>query len=248
MIVQIYEIQTPEEAEQLIALGVDRIGTVLLSESDWMNNTVRKTVDMVRRSRAESSLIPLFSTPDAVFRTIDYYRPDIIHFCEALADENGVFDICDQLVELQVEVKRRFPKVRVMRSIPIAPPGQSERIPTRALARRFEPVSDIFLTDTLLLPEKGDALCESQPVSGFVGITGKICDWDMAAWLVSASKIPVILAGGLDPGNVAEGTQGTRPAGVDSCTGTNARDANGRVIRFKKDMDRVAAFIRAARG
>ena len=36
-----------------------------------------------------------------------------------------------------------------------------------------------------------------QPVKGFVGITGKTCDWDIAADLVKKSRIPVILAGGI---------------------------------------------------
>ena len=34
MITQIYEIQTPQEAEKCIELGVDQIGSVLLSQGD----------------------------------------------------------------------------------------------------------------------------------------------------------------------------------------------------------------------
>ena len=41
MLAQIYEIQTPEEAEKCIALGVDRIGSVLLSASEWKNPEIR---------------------------------------------------------------------------------------------------------------------------------------------------------------------------------------------------------------
>ena len=61
-----------------------------------------------------------------------------------------------------------------------------------------------------------------QPVEGFVGITGKTCDWIAARRLVESSRIPVILAGGLSPENVYEGILAIRPAGVDSCTLTNA--------------------------
>jgi phosphoribosylanthranilate isomerase len=84
-------------------------------------------------------------------------------------------------------------------------------------------------------------------VAGFVGITGKTCDWETAAELVRTSAIPVILAGGLDPDNVAEAVRRTRPAGVDSCTGTNARDPAGRPVRFRKDMARVRRFVESAR-
>ncbi len=72
----------------------------------------------------------------------------------------------------------------------------------------FEPVSDYFLTDTLMVPKDLPALsqaAEPQPVSGFIGITGVTCDWNDAKNLVAACKIPVILAGGITPDNVAEG-------------------------------------------
>ena len=39
----------------------------------------------------------------------------------------------------------------------------------------------------------------------------------------------------------------TRPAGVDSCTLTNATDSGGLPIRFKKNMAAVARFVTAAR-
>ncbi len=35
MIVQVYEIQTPHEAEKCIDLGVDHLGSVVLSEEEW---------------------------------------------------------------------------------------------------------------------------------------------------------------------------------------------------------------------
>jgi phosphoribosylanthranilate isomerase len=37
------------------------------------------------------------------------------------------------------------------------------------------------------------------------------------------------------------------PAGVDSCTGTNAMDAKGRSIRFKKDLEKVKHMVDEAR-
>jgi phosphoribosylanthranilate isomerase len=80
-------------------------------------------------------------------------------------------------------------------------------------------------------------------VAGFVGITGLTCDWSVAAELVAKSRIPVILAGGISPENVAEGMLQVRPFGVDSCTCTNAVDECGRPIRFKKDPARVKALV-----
>jgi phosphoribosylanthranilate isomerase len=114
------------------------------------------------------------------------------------------------------------------------------------MAARLEPVSDFFLTDTVIdgPPETVDG---DQPVTGFVGITGLTCDWSVAARLVVSSRIPVILAGGITPENVAAGIRQVAPFGVDSCTGTNALDDSGQPIRFKKDIKRVAALVRQAR-
>ena len=139
---------------------------------------------------------------------------------------------------------------------PVCSPGLRARLGPRPtpealvnmieLARLFEAVSDYFLTDTLIVKSSG-SIFDLQPVKGFVGITGKTCNWDMAAQLVQSSQIPVILAGGITPGNVFDGIMQVMPAGVDSCTGTNVLDPNGRPIRFKKDFEKVKHMVDEAR-
>jgi phosphoribosylanthranilate isomerase len=239
---QIYEIQTPGEAEAIVGLGVDHVGTVLVSREQWKQPQISATRKVVGELGALSSFIPLFSEPNAVYAVIDHYRPDIVHLCERLDGGKGRCSAsCPDLVELQAGIRRRFPGVRIMRSIPIAPTGFTDRVPTLELARIFEPVSDLFLTDTLLV-SKG-----LQPVAGFVGITGETCDWETAAQLARQSEIPVILAGGLSPENVYAGVMAVKPAGVDSCTRTNQIAADGKPVRFKKDMGRVMAFVAQAR-
>lgn len=243
--VQIYEIQTPYEAEKMIRLGVDRVGSVLVSKERWKDPDIREAVRCVQSAGALSSLIPLFSGEEDVARVIDWYQPDIIHFCESLSGPEGVSALCPGLLDLQRRVKERFPDVLIQRSIPIGETGHGHRVPTLELARMFEPVSDQFLTDTVIFTGKGDEA--EQPVSGFVGITGITCDWDVARKLIEQSRLPVILAGGLSPDNVYEAAVKTRPYGVDSCTRTNAADEKGAVIRFRKDMDKVRRFVDEAR-
>jgi len=143
-IVQIYEVQTPLEAERLIELDVDHIGSVILSEEQWRQPRLKDTVQVIRSTAAKSSLIPLFNNPDSLLRTLDYYQPDIVHFCEALAGEGGFWEISDKLIGLQQDLKEHFPHIKIMRSIPIAPPGTNNKIPTLEYARRFGPVSDFF--------------------------------------------------------------------------------------------------------
>jgi phosphoribosylanthranilate isomerase len=246
MIVQIYEVQDPLEAEALVDIGVDRIGSVIVCETDWKIPGVKDTVRRVRSGSAKSSLIPLFNSPEAVLHTLDYYQPDIVHFCESLVDEKDVWHYCRRLIQLQKDVKDRFPQIKIMRSIPIAQYGKHTAVATLELAGWFEPVSDIFLTDTILANESGGEGV-AQPVRGFVGITGLRCDWDTAAELVASCRIPVILAGGVSPTNVAEGIRRVRPAGVDSCTLTNAQNKSGAPIRFKKNLQKVKQLVNAVR-
>jgi phosphoribosylanthranilate isomerase len=236
--VQIYEIQGPKEAEAVIELGVDRIGSVILSEENWKVPAVREAILISRGARVKHSLIPLFDTKAVLFQGIDYYQPDIIHFCGCLTHDDGRMMPCETLLELQICVRKRFPEIEIMRSVPVATPKSSERIPTLEIARFFEAANDYFLIDTLL---------GSEPVEGYIGITGHTCDWAEAERLIRSSSIPVILAGGLSPENVYEAIMAVKPFGVDSCTRTNALDGSGKHLRFKKDLKKVRAFVQEVR-
>ena len=70
--------------------------------------------------------------------------------------------------------------------------------------------------------------------------TGTLYDPGFARELVRLSPIPVILAGGLTPENVAGAIRSVRPYAVDVASGVEVRPG-------VKDPARVAAFIRAAR-
>jgi phosphoribosylanthranilate isomerase len=52
-----------------------------------------------------------------------------------------------------------------------------------------------------------------------VGGTGKIHDWLKSAELAATCKVPVILAGGLNPENITDAIRAVRPYGVDANSG-----------------------------
>ncbi len=242
MIVQIYEIQNPREAEAMLALGVDHIGSVITDKDNWKDPVLRETVALVRQAGAKSCLIALTGERESILKIIDHYRPDIFHFCDHLdpGDKAGL----EKAVGLQLEIKQRFAGLEVMRSIPVVQAGSLDGGRCLELARAFEPASDWLLIDTLLVAKEKST---AQPVDGFIGITGKTCNWDLARQLVESVSAPVILAGGLGPDNVARAVAEVKPAGVDSCTLTNAVGGDGLPIRFKKDPAKVGRFVRAAK-
>ena len=246
MIIQIYEIQTPDEARQMVELGVDHVGSVLVSSQGLRNTLLESVIRQVQRSGRKSSLIPLFTQTESITNAVRYYRPDILHFCEILPTGAGAEEALHSILERQSAIRNEFPGLEIMRSIPIGGFGCADRVPSLELAAMFEPVSDWFLTDTLICGA-GENSEVPQPVHGYVGITGRTCDWNIARQLVRQSRIPVILAGGIGPDNVGDGIAEVLPAGVDSCTLTNQVDSLGRNVRFKKDFEKVKALITAAR-
>ncbi|HLW84134.1 MAG TPA: phosphoribosylanthranilate isomerase [Candidatus Sulfotelmatobacter sp.] len=78
--------------------------------------------------------------------------------------------------------------------------------------------------------------------NGAPGGTGTTFNWDATRESVQAMSrtVPVIVAGGLRPLNVADAMKMLQPFGVDVVSGVEARPG-------KKDPERVLAFVRAVR-
>jgi phosphoribosylanthranilate isomerase len=68
-----------------------------------------------------------------------------------------------------------------------------------------------------------------------LGGTGRIHDWSVSAQICSQVKIPVFLAGGLNPYNVQEAIEKVHPFAVDVCSGVRTNDL--------LDKSKVSDFI-----
>jgi phosphoribosylanthranilate isomerase len=67
-----------------------------------------------------------------------------------------------------------------------------------------------------------------------------VIDWSLAAHVAQAAKRPVVLSGGLHPGNVGSAVSQVRPSAVDVASGVES--APGR-----KDAAKMRDFVAAAR-
>jgi phosphoribosylanthranilate isomerase len=78
-------------------------------------------------------------------------------------------------------------------------------------------------------------------VKGSYGGTGELADWSICAQYPRNENLPpLVLAGGLNPSNVAEAIHQVKPTAVDTASGV---ESNPR----QKDLPAVNAFVRAAR-
>lgn len=142
----------------------------------------------------------------------------------------------------RVAVFRGADADEVRRVLDVFPADRVQSEPTPALlaapfADRLLPV----LHDDGTLADQAAALATHRPVlleAAGRGGRGVRPDWRRAAEL--AARRPLVLAGGLDAGNVGAALHRVRPAGVDVSSGVE--DSPGR-----KSAARIAAFVAAVR-
>ncbi|MBX3023415.1 phosphoribosylanthranilate isomerase [bacterium] len=115
-----------------------------------------------------------------------------------------------------------LPHLKIIRAVHVT--GPEARAQARALARQV----DALILDTY------------DPATGRHGATGKTHDWRISRDIVAEVPVPVILAGGLTPDNVADAIAAVRPWGVDVHTGVENPDGS-------RNLDRIRAFVRAAK-
>lgn len=95
------------------------------------------------------------------------------------------------------------------------------------------------LEDALQFASYADAILLDTAINGKLGGTGEVHDWNHSAEISKCLKVPVILAGGLNPGNVSEAILKVRPYAVDVSSGI---ETNG-----KKDPEKIQSFVREVR-
>jgi phosphoribosylanthranilate isomerase len=217
MLVQIYGITTPEDAAMVAALGPDHVGVVVdegIETWDSVDDVTARAI-VSELTGVEVVALSLSTDLDRIRRTVGIVRPEIVHLARA-AD--------GMAPEAVQQLRDELAPVRMMVTVPVRDKGAVE------VARRFAPCCDFLLLDT------------ADPASGVVGATGHTHDWAVSARAVAAVDLPVFLAGGLGPENVAGAIRRVRPAGVDSETRTSLRHD-----RRRKDPEKVRRFVEIAR-
>jgi phosphoribosylanthranilate isomerase len=217
MLVQIYEVTTPDEAAALSAMGVDHIGVLVGPGEFPREQPIARAGEIFAGAGpgAKRCVLSLSGNVTTIVAIAAALSPDILHL-GAAPERLGMDQVC--------QLKRLFPSVSIMRSIPVIDEASIQ------LACAYDGIADILLLDS----------CD--PADCQIGALGITHNWDLDRRIVERVRIPVIVAGGLGPDNVAAAIRASRPAGVDSKTKTDKPDGS-----HTKDLAKVSAFVEAAR-
>jgi len=96
-----------------------------------------------------------------------------------------------------------------------------------AIAKNFENSADTVILDSV------------NKETGARGGTGKTHDWSISRKIVESTSLRVILAGGLNPGNVVDAIKAVRPYAVDVNSGVSNPDGTKDFLRVKGFVDRA---------
>jgi len=190
-VIQIYECYSVNDAILLSKLNVHNVGFFLGLKDEEYEQRKKLILELFNYipKHINKVILTLTNNLKLIEKVIEELKPDIMHL-GALEEELNSRSVS--------EIKNKFPKQKLMRSIAISGP---EAI---LIAKSYEKVVDFVMTDSYC------------PKTKVCGALGKIHDWNIDREIVRQLSIPVIIAGGLGPDNVEEAIRYIRPYGVDS--------------------------------
>ncbi|KAF0111983.1 MAG: phosphoribosylanthranilate isomerase [Chloroflexi bacterium] len=218
MIIQIYTVQTPEEGVALAQAGVNHIGitpSAIGLPGEVSNQTAKRIFERIGNQAVKVAL-SVDSDLSKIVAMVQIVKPNILHLCG---------DVKLMTPEKVAELRKLLPPIKIMQAVPVVNQKAIE------IAKEYQEVVDFLILDSV-----------SEDIGG-IGAAGFTHDWKVSREIVCQSRLPVILAGGLSPENVAEAIRVVRPWGVDSLTHTNQPLGEG---KFRKSLERVRLFIEAA--
>jgi len=209
MRVQIAGIKTIEDALMCVKYDCDAIG-LLVGKS-------HNSDDFICVSKAKEIIDAL---PPFISSVIITHLEDSDEIINILRETNAnTVQLHSYIKESEVrKIRETLPYVKILRLIHVSEEGEI-----------LNKLDENFIGDCLFL----DSINVKTNQFGGTGLTH---DWNKSAEIVKQSKLPVILAGGLNPSNVKKAIDIVKPYGVDTNSGCKGRDGY-------RDEEATKAFI-----
>ena len=207
--IKVCGIMNQMELSQAVSAGVDAVGFVVEIENSRHRLSADEAALLIKK-------VPVFTKSVAVI------APNDANEAVELARRTGA-DILQVHGSLSPADMLEL-KGRVHQKLVAAVAAGTESKAVQSFAKS----ADAILLDTL--------------AGGKLGGTGAVHDWNHSAEItksLNAISIPVILAGGLKPENVAAAIRTVKPYAVDVSSGTETAG--------KKDPEKILSFVREVR-
>ena len=217
--IQIYSIQTVEEALQCVQAGAETIGVAVATGANLPAEVPEATcaeIFAALEGRAQRVLLVVTQTEEETVEYVRRLQPDILQLCGNRLPATP---------EFAAQCRAVRPGLRVLQAVGVDGPEAIDR------AKYFAGFCDMLILDSIA------------PGIAGIGAAGRTHDWSIDAEIVRSVPCPVVLAGGLDAENVRTAIEAVRPWGVDSFTRTSDRLPDG---GSRKNIEKVRAFVQAA--
>jgi phosphoribosylanthranilate isomerase len=197
------------ELSQAVSAGVDAVGFVVEIEDSRHCLLANEAADLIK-------MVPIFTKSVAVIAPVDVNEA-VRLAAQTRPDILQIHgSLCpEDLAELKSSVHQKL-----VAAIAVGFGSKD--------AQSFAGNVDAILLDTL--------------AKGKLGGTGAVHDWNQSAEIAKtllAMKVPVVLAGGLNPGNVADAIMKVKPYAVDVSSGVETAG--------RKDPEKILSFVREVR-
>lgn len=218
MKVKICGIRTPEEALKVCQLRPDALGILVGFDKETAPNVV--SVKQAREIVEAVKTLPYFV---ATFLLTDKDDPETNYEFASQIGNSHLQLLGDVTPEGIVQLKEKLPQIEMVKVVHIT---GLESIATAGRYDNCEAVNALLLDSRIGFQKRGG--------------TGKIHNWPISWEIVTSSRKPVWLAGGLKVNNVAEAIKQVKPCGVDVETGVQNPDGS-------KNYELIREFILIAK-
>lgn len=191
--VKVFCIQSIEEAQLAIEYGAFAIGLVskMPSGPGVISDEKIKKIANWAKGKIKSVLLTALQDADELIEQYRFFGTDIIQLVDS--QESSIYQ------KLRIEL----PEVKLMQVIHV--------IDKKSIEEAIEVSKHV---DYILL-DSGNPNLETKVLGG----TAETHNWKISKQIVDGVSVPVFLAGGLNPDNVADAIVKVYPFGVDLCSG-----------------------------
>ena len=203
-----------EESRIAIRAGADALGLVSQMPSGpgiISEELISEIVKTIPPSIG-SFLLTSLQDVDAIIEQQKRTRVNTIQLCDRLAHSGHAV------------LKQALPRISIVQVIHVT--GEES----------FDEAADVAPHVNAILLDSGNQNLKIKELGG----TGRKHNWEISKKIVEEVRVPIFLAGGLRPDNVAEAIATVQPFGLDVCSGVRT---NG-----KLDEEKLLQFVSHARG